>query len=137
METPFAAVSAWLYRYGMGFSLTPEEWEAVRLTLVVAARAVGCGLPLAVLTAWVLTRLQFPGKAVLNAFVHLPLVLPPVVTGWLLLVLFGIRGPLGSILFDWFGIRLVFTTAGAALACAVMTFPIMIRSIRLSLEAVD
>jgi len=121
----------------MNLSLTPDEWDAVWLTLSVAARAVGCGLPLAILTAWVLARLQFPGKAMLNAFVHLPLVLPPVVTGWLLLVLFGIRGPLGSILHEWFGIRLVFTTAGAALACAVMTFPIMIRSIRLSLEAVD
>jgi molybdate transport system permease protein len=121
----------------MNFSLTREEWDAVRLTLEVAGRAVGCGLPFAVLTAWVLTRLHFPGKSVLNALVHLPLVLPPVVTGWLLLVLFGIRGPLGAVLYQVFGIRLVFTTAGAALACAVMTFPIMVRSIRLSLEAVD
>ncbi|MBS0642550.1 MAG: molybdate ABC transporter permease subunit [Proteobacteria bacterium] len=121
----------------MTFHLTPEEWEAVRLTLAVAARAVGVGLPLAIVVAWILARMQFPGKAALNALVHLPLVLPPVVTGWLLLVLFGVRGPLGSILYEWFGIRLVFTTAGAALACAVMTFPIMIRSIRLSLEAVD
>jgi molybdate transport system permease protein len=103
----------------------------------VAARAVGFGLPLAVLTAWVLTRCHFPGRALLNALVHLPIVLPPVVTGWLLLILFGVRGPIGAILQDWFGIRLVFTTAGAALACAVMTFPIMVRSIRLSLEAVD
>jgi len=103
----------------------------------VAARAVGFGLPLAVLTAWVLTRYRFPGRPLLSALVHLPLVLPPVVTGWLLLILFGIRGPLGSLLYDWFGIRLVFTTAGAALACAVMTFPVMIRTIRLSLEAVD
>jgi molybdate transport system permease protein len=103
----------------------------------VAARAVGFGLPLAVLTAWVLTRYRFPGRALLNALVHLPIVLPPVVTGWLLLILFGIRGPIGSILHDWFGIRLVFTTAGAALACGVMTFPIMVRAIRLSLEAVD
>ena len=103
----------------------------------MAARAVGFGLPLAVLTAWVLTRYRFPGRPLLSALVHLPLVLPPVVTGWLLLILFGIRGPLGSLLYDWFGIRLVFTTAGAALACAVMTFPVMIRTIRLSLEAVD
>ncbi|HVZ10209.1 molybdate ABC transporter permease subunit [Rhodopila sp.] len=121
----------------MNLSLSPEEWTAVRLTLEVAARAVGFGLPLAVLTAWVLTRTRFPGRPVLNALVHLPLVLPPVVTGWLLLVLFGVRGPLGALLQHWFGIRLVFTTAGAALACAVMTFPIMVRSIRLSLEAVD
>ena len=103
----------------------------------MAARAVGFGLPLAVLTAWVLTRCRFPGHALLNALVHLPIVLPPVVTGWLLLILFGVRGPIGAILQDWFGIRLVFTTAGAALACAVMTFPIMVRSVRLSLDAVD
>jgi len=109
----------------------------VRLTLVVAARAVGCGLPVAVLTAWVLARCRFPGRSLLNAVVHLPLVVPPVVTGWLLLLVFGLRGPVGSLLFAWFGIRLVFTTAGATLACAVMTFPVMVRSVRLALEAVD
>jgi molybdate transport system permease protein len=118
-------------------NLTPEEWQAVRLTLVVAARAVGFGLPLAILTAWLLARFRFPGRALLHAAVHLPLVLPPVVTGWLLLILFGIRGPIGSILDQYFGIRLVFTTAGASLACAVMTFPVMVRAIRLSLEAAD
>ena len=118
-------------------SLTPEEWEAVWLTLVVAARAVGCGLPIAVLAAWVLARHRFPGRALLNALVHLPMVLPPVVTGWLLLLIFGVRGPVGILLSQWFGIRLVFTTAGASLACAVMTFPIMVRSIRLSLDAID
>jgi molybdate transport system permease protein len=117
--------------------LTPEEWQAVWLTLAVAARAVGYGLPLAVLTAWVLTRCRFPGRPVLNALVHLPMVLPPVVTGWLLLMLFGVHGPAGALLDRWFGIRLVFTTAGAALAVGVMTFPIMVRSVRLSLEAVD
>ncbi|WP_428535673.1 molybdate ABC transporter permease subunit [Rhodopila sp.] len=117
--------------------LSAEEWEAVRLTLAVAARAVGFGLPVAVMSAWVLTRWRFPGRAVLNALVHLPMVLPPVVTGWLLLIAFGVRGPIGSLLQDWFGIRLVFTTAGASLACAVMTFPIMVRSIRLSLESMD
>ena len=109
----------------------------MRLTLVVAARAVGCGLPVAVLTAWVLARCRFPGRSLLNAVVHLPLVVPPVVTGWLLLLVFGLRGPVGSLLFAWFGIRLVFTTAGATLACAVMTFPVMVRSVRLGLEAVD
>ena len=114
-----------------------DEWEAVRLTLTVAARAVGFGLPLAILTAWLLARCRFPGRPLLNAFVHLPLVLPPVVTGWLLLILFGVRGPIGALLQQWFGIRLVFTTAGAALACAVMVFPVMVRSIRLSLEAAD
>jgi molybdate transport system permease protein len=117
--------------------LSPDEWEAVRLTLGVAARAVGCALPLAVVTAWVLTRCRFPGRGALNAFVHLPLVVPPVVTGWFLLIMFGVRGPIGSWLFDWFGIRLAFTTSGAALACGVMTFPVMVRAIRLALEAVD
>jgi molybdate transport system permease protein len=117
--------------------LSPDEWQAVRLTLVVAARAVGFGLPLAVVIAWVLVRYRFPGRPILNALVHLPLVLPPVVTGWLLLILFGVRGPVGSLLNDWFGIRLVFTTAGASLACAVMTFPVMVRSVRLALEAAD
>jgi molybdate transport system permease protein len=107
------------------------------LTLDVAARAVGFGLPFAVLTAWVLARYRFPGRPVLNALVHLPLVLPPVVTGWLLLILFGIRGPIGSLLLDWFGVRLVFTTAGASLAAAVMVFPVMVRATRLSLEAAD
>lgn len=109
----------------------------MRLTLGVAARAVSFGLPLAVVTAWALTRYRFPGRPVLNALIHLPLVLPPVVTGWLLLIIFGIRGPIGSLLDQWFGVRLVFTTAGASLACAVMTFPVMVRAVRLSLETVD
>jgi molybdate transport system permease protein len=117
--------------------LSPEEWEAVRLTLDVAARAVGFGLPFAVVTAWVLARYRFPGRPVLNALVHLPLVLPPVVTGWLLLIIFGVRGPIGSLLNEWFGVRLVFTTAGAAVACAVMTFPVMVRAVRLALETAD
>ena len=117
--------------------LSSQEWEAVWLTLAVAARAVGVALPLAVVTAWVLTRCRFPGRAILNALVHLPMVLPPVVTGWLLLIIFGIRGPIGSLLDEWFGVRLVFTTAGASLACGIMTFPIMVRSVRLALEAVD
>jgi len=103
----------------------------------VAARAVGFGLPLAVVTAWVLARHRFPGHSVLNALVHLPLVLPPVVTGWLLLIVFGVRGPIGALLNEWFGVRLVFTTAGAAMACAVMTFPVMVRAVRLSLETAD
>lgn len=117
--------------------LSADEWQAVRLSLTVAARAVGCGLPLAIATAWLLARVRFPGRALLNVVLHLPLVLPPVVTGWLLLLVFGVRGPLGALLHDWFGIRLVFTTGGAALACAVMVFPIMVRAIRLSLDAVD
>lgn len=98
---------------------------------------MGFGLPVAILTAWVLTRFRFPGRPLLSALVHLPLVVPPVVTGWFLLILFGIRGPIGSLLLDWCDVRLVFTTAGASLACAVMTFPVMVRSIRLSLDAVD
>jgi molybdate transport system permease protein len=117
--------------------LSPEEWEAVWLTLVVAARAVCFGLPLAVLTAWTLTRYRFPGRGLLNALVHLPMVLPPVVTGWLLLIIFGVRGPIGSLLREWLGVRLVFTTAGASLACAVMAFPIMVRSIRLAMDSID
>jgi molybdate transport system permease protein len=103
----------------------------------VAARAVGCGLPLAILTAWLLARYRFPGRPLLNALVHLPLVLPPVVTGWLLLIIFGIRGPIGSLLYQWLGIRLAFTTAGASLAAGVMTFPVMVRAVRLSLETAD
>jgi len=92
---------------------------------------------LAILTAWILVRYRFPGRSLLNAMVHLPLVVPPVVTGWLLLIIFGVRGPVGALLYDWLGVRLVFTTAGASLACAVMTFPVMVRAIRLSLESVD
>jgi molybdate transport system permease protein len=103
----------------------------------VAARAVALGLPLAVLTAWALARGRFPGRVVLDILAHLPLVLPPVVVGWLLLLVFGVRGPVGSVLQSWFGIRLAFTASGAALACAVMAFPLMLRAIRLSLEAID
>ena len=117
--------------------LSPDEWQAVRLSLIVAGRAVGFGLPLAVLTATALARGRFPGRWLLDTVVHLPLVVPPVVTGWLLLVLFGVRGPLGAPLLQWFGVRLVFTTNGAALATAVMAFPLMVRAIRLSLEGVD
>ena len=117
--------------------LSPDEWEIVRLTLSVALRSVVVGLPAAVLVAWVLARGRFPGRAILDALAHLPMVLPPVVVGWLLLLVFGIRGPVGAWLQSWFGIRLVFTTAGASLACAVMSFPLMLRAVRLSLEAVD
>ena len=96
--------------------LTPDEWEAVRLSLSVAARSVVFGLPLAVLAAYALARGRFVGRPVLDALVHLPLVMPPVVIGWGLLLLFGVRGPFGSLLQDWFGARLVFTTSGASLA---------------------
>lgn len=95
------------------------------------------GLPIAICVAFLLARKRFVGRPVLDAVAHLPLVLPPVVVGWLLLLIFGVRGPVGAWLFSWFGIRLVFTTAGASLACAVMSFPLMVRAVRLSLEAVD
>ncbi len=117
--------------------LTPDEWQAIRISLVVATRSVAFGLPLAVLAAYALVRGRFVGRALLDAAVHLPLVMPPVVVGWGLLLLFGVRGPLGSLLLDWFGVRLVFTTGGAALATAVMAFPLMVRAIRLSLEGID
>lgn len=100
-------------------------------------RAVVFGLPLAMLAAVLLARHRFPGRFLLHALVHLPLMLPPVVTGWLLLLIFGIQGPIGGWLQRVLQIRLVFTEAGAALACAVMTFPLMVRAIRLSLEAID
>ena len=109
----------------------------MRLTLDVSARAVAFGLPVAVATAYVLARGRFPGCALLDSVVLLPLVLPPVVVGWLLLLLFGLHGPVGAWLWSWFGVRLVFTRSGAVLACAVMIFPLMVRAIRLSLEAVD
>ncbi len=116
---------------------THEEWQAIRLSLVVAAYAVAMGLPVAIIVSMLLRWPKMPGRTVLNIVAHLPLVLPPVVVGWLLLVTFGIRGPVGSFLNEWFGIRLVFTATGAALACAVMSFPLMVRAIKLSLDAVD
>lgn len=95
------------------------------------------GLPVAIALAWLLARCQFRGRAVVDALVHLPMVLPPVVVGWLLLLLLGVRGPVGAWLHEWFGIRLVFTTQGAAIACAVMSLPLMVRAVRLSIEAID
>ena len=121
----------------MNLSLSAAELEALRLSLDVAARSVLMSLPLAVLVAWVLTRARFPGRTLLDAFVHLPLVLPPVAIGYTLLLLCGARGPIGGWLRARFGIELAFTTAGAALATAVMTFPLMVRAIRLTLEGVD
>lgn len=117
--------------------LTPEEWQAIRLSLDVAARSVLVSLLPAILIAWLLTRRRFPGRMLVDALVHLPLVVPPVVVGWGLLMLFGVRGPIGAPLNDWFGIRLVFTTDGAALATAVMSFPLIVRAVRLGLEQVD
>jgi molybdate transport system permease protein len=117
--------------------LTPAEIDALRLSLEVAVKSVGFSLPLAILVAWILTRARFPGRSVLDAFVHLPLVLPPVAVGFVLLVVFGINGTIGGWLHNRLGIQLAFTTAGAAFATAVMTFPLMVRAIRLSLENVD
>ena len=117
--------------------LSEDEWQIVFLTLGVAARSVAFGLPVAVLVAWLLVRGRFFGRPILDAVAHLPMVLPPVVVGWLLLLIFGVEGPIGAWLQSWFGVRLVFTTAGAALACAVTAFPLKVRAIRLSLEAVD
>jgi molybdate transport system permease protein len=117
--------------------LSPAELEAVRLSLAVASRSVLFSLPVAIAAAWILTRARFPGRTMLDAFVHLPLVLPPVAVGYVLLILFGNHGPLGSWLHETLGIQLAFTTAGAALATAVMTFPLMVRAIRISLENVD
>lgn len=117
--------------------MTAAELDAVRLSLTVALRSVLVSLPIAIAVAWVLTRQRLRGRLVLDAIVHLPLVLPPVLVGYLLLLLFGLRGPLGAWLYEHFGIRLVFTTAGAALATAVMTFPLLVRAIRISLEGID
>ena len=117
--------------------LSPEEWTAVRLSLIVAATAMLASLPLGLAIAWLLARGRFWGKSLLDAIIHLPLILPPVVTGYLLLIGFGRRGPIGQFLHDWFGIILSFRWTGAALACAVMGFPLMVRAMRLSIEAID
>ena len=117
--------------------LTGAETEALTLSLSVAARSVVFSLPFAVLFAWLLTRRQFPGRVLLDAVVHLPLVLPPVLIGYLLLILLGVNGVLGSWLDRAFGVRLAFTAGGAALATATMSFPLMVRSIRIALEGVD
>jgi len=117
--------------------LSPEEWTAVRLSLTVATTAMLASLPFGLAVAWLLARGRFWGKSVLDAVVHLPLILPPVVTGYLLLIWFGRRGPVGQFLYEYFGIVLSFRWTGAVLASAVMGFPLMVRAIRLSIEAVD
>jgi molybdate transport system permease protein len=117
--------------------LTPDEWEIIRLSLKVAFWSVLCSLPLAMATALLLARRNFPGKSLLDAVVHLPLVLPPVVIGYFLLLAFGRRGPLGALLEEHFGIVVAFRWTGAAIAAAVMGFPLMVRAIRLSIEAID
>ncbi|TDR93246.1 molybdate ABC transporter permease subunit [Enterovirga rhinocerotis] len=121
----------------MDWSLRPEEWTALRLSLLVATMATLVSLGPGLLVGWLLARKRFFGKAVLDALVHLPLILPPVVTGYILLVGFGRRGVIGSFLESTFGIVLAFRWTGAVLACAVMGFPLLVRAIRLSIEAVD
>jgi molybdate transport system permease protein len=117
--------------------VSPGELEALRLSLVVAGRSLVFGLPPAIAVAWVLSRTRFPGRPILDVLVHLPLVLPPVAIGYGLLLLLGMRGPIGSLLYHHLGVRLPFTTTGAALATAVMSFPLLVRSIRIALEGVD
>jgi molybdate transport system permease protein len=118
-------------------SLSDDEWTAVRLSIWVASWATVASLPFGILVAHALARWSFPGKALLNGIVHLPLILPPVVTGYLLLLAFGRRGPLGQFFETVFGLVFSFRWTGAALAGAIMAFPLMVRAIRLSIEAVD
>jgi molybdate transport system permease protein len=119
------------------FELSPDEWVAVRLSLKIALVATAVALPFGVALAWLLARKQFWGKALLDGLVHMPLVLPPVVTGYLLLISFGRRGPIGAFLADHFGIVFSFRWTGAALSCGVMGFPLLVRPIRLAIEAID
>lgn len=116
---------------------SPQESEIILLSLKVSAVAVGLTIPIAFALAWVLARGRFPGKILIDALVHLPLVLPPVVTGWLLLLAFGSTGPAGRFFEDWFGLTFMFRWTGAALAAAIMALPLMVRAMRLSIEAVD
>ncbi|MGC9371609.1 MAG: molybdate ABC transporter permease subunit, partial [Paracoccaceae bacterium] len=116
--------------------LGPEEWRAVALSLQVSLGATLVSLPIGIFVAYALARWSFPGKQLLNGVVHLPLILPPVVTGYLLLLTLGTRGPIGSVLADW-GIVFAFRWTGAALAAGIMAFPLMVRAIRLSIESVD
>ncbi|MDE2412391.1 MAG: molybdate ABC transporter permease subunit [Sphingomonadales bacterium] len=118
-------------------ALTPDELEVIALSLKVSGVAVAACLPVAFCLAWLLARGRFPGRVLLDALVHLPLVLPPVVTGWLLLLAFGNNGPAGRWLSETFGVTLMFRWTGAALAAAVMALPLMVRAMRLSIEAVD
>jgi molybdate transport system permease protein len=119
------------------FDLTPDEWIAIRLSLRIALVATIVALPFGIAVAWLLARKDFWGKTLLDGIVHLPLVLPPVVTGYLLLISFGRRGPFGAFLADNFGIVFSFRWTGAALACGVMAFPLLVRAIRLSFESID
>ena len=118
-------------------ALSPEETTALILSLKVSLWATLASLPLGILAAYALARWRFPGHGLLNGLVHLPLILPPVVTGYLLLLAFGRQGWIGAPLWDWFGLTFAFRWTGAALAAAVMAFPLMVRAIRLAIEAVD
>jgi molybdate transport system permease protein len=117
--------------------ISPQDWIAVQLSLRIALVATVVSLPFGIAIAYVLARKSFWGKSLLDAVVHLPLVLPPVVTGYLLLITFGRRAPVGAYLADHFGIVFSFRWTGAALACGIMAFPLMVRAIRLSIEAID
>jgi molybdate transport system permease protein len=117
--------------------LSPSEQDALALSIKVASRSVLASLPLALATSWLLARRRFAARLLIDALVHLPLVLPPVAVGYLLLVLFGTRGPIGGWLYRTLGIELAFTSNGAALATAVMVFPLFVRTIRLSMEQLD
>ena len=117
--------------------LTPEEWSALRLSFQVGMCAALAGLPLAIATGYWLARVSFMGKWLVEAVVNLPLVVPPVVTGYLLLVCFAPHGMIGSFLHDWLGVKIVFNWLGAALASTVMAFPLMVRAVRLAFQAVD
>ena len=119
------------------FSLTPDEWTAIQLSLRIAIVATLVALPFGVAIGWLLARKNFWGKSLVDGIVHLPLVLPPVVTGYLLLISFGRRGPIGAFLDQYFGIVFSFRWTGAALACGVMGFPLLVRPIRLAIEAID
>jgi molybdate transport system permease protein len=119
------------------FGFSPDEWTAIELSLRVATIGTLVGLPIAIFAAYALARWRFPGKVILDGILHLPLVLPPVVTGYVLLLTFGRQGVIGKELYDWLGITFSFRWTGAALACGVMGFPLMLRAIRLSFEAID
>lgn len=118
-------------------TLSPEEWEIIFLSLKVSGVAVLAIMPVAFGIAWLLARVRFPGRILLDAMVHLPLVLPPVVTGWLLLLAFGNNGPAGRWFAETLGLTFMFRWTGAALAAAVMALPLMVRAMRLSIDAVD
>ncbi|MGA1799106.1 molybdate ABC transporter permease subunit [Sphingomonas sp. 4RDLI-65] len=117
--------------------LDATEWAIVGLSLKVGGVAMAVTLPIAFALAWLLARVRFPGKVVVDAAIHLPLVVPPVVTGWLLLLAFGPNGPIGGWLQDWFGVTVLFRWTGAAIAAGVMALPLMVRAMRISIEAVD